>query len=157
MVVRSELRKAVQQNDDPDSSQKVKVGNKGSRVRWPQSTLSLLCTICSLLCTIRSLLCTICSLLCTIRSLLCTICSLLCTICSLLCTICSLLCTICSLLCTICSLPRTIRSLLRTICLRKKECGEEKTLYLRATVAGGYYPANIIWVCPDGRTAVPSL
>ena len=58
-------------------------------------------------------------------SLLCTICSLLCTICSLLCTICSLLCTICSLLCT--------------ICLRKKGCGEEKTLYFGATVVAYFY------------------
>ena len=89
-------------------------GDNTPLVRWPQSTLSLLLTICSLLCTICSLLCTICSLLCTICSLLCTICSLLRTICSLLRTICSLLRTICSLLCI--------------ICLRKKGCGEEKTL-----------------------------
>ena len=108
-------------------------------VRWPQSTLSLLCTICSLLCTICSLLCTICSLLCTICSLLCTICSLLCTICSLLCTICSLFCAICSLLCT-------IYSLLCTICLRKKGCGEEKTLYFGATVVAYFYRISLFLI-----------
>ena len=67
--------------------------SKGWWVRWPQSTLSLLRTICSLLRTICSLLRTICSLLRTICSLLRTNYSLLRTNCSLLRTNCSLLCT----------------------------------------------------------------